>query len=94
MRSSGESAVDGSCFLRLEMNVSLGSLSLPGHPAGWQSIFPPLVGALVRQLLWLFLLLLKDFAFLGFSMVFDRILTGFPLFWVCFSLFFAAPTVD
>ncbi|CAK9082964.1 unnamed protein product [Durusdinium trenchii] len=39
-----ESAVDGSCFLRLELNASLGFLSVPGHPAGWQEVFPSLVG--------------------------------------------------
>ena len=36
--------MDGSCFLRLELNVSVGLLSLPGHPEGWQQVFPPLVG--------------------------------------------------
>eukprot|EP00913_Durusdinium_trenchii_P025507 g23942.t1 len=44
MNHGAESAVDGSCFLRLELNASLGFLSVPGHPAGWQEVFPSLVG--------------------------------------------------
>jgi len=39
-----EMTVDGSCFLRVELNVTLGFLRLPGHPDGWQAVFPPLMG--------------------------------------------------
>lgn len=42
--------MDGSCFLRLELNASLGFLSVPGHPAGWQEVFPSLVGGLAGNM--------------------------------------------
>lgn len=39
-----ETVVDGSCYLKLTLNVSLGLLSLPGHPDGWQASFPAMMG--------------------------------------------------
>jgi len=39
-----EMAVDGSCYLRLELNVTDGQLSIPGHPDGWQEVFPGMMG--------------------------------------------------
>ena len=37
--------MDGSCFLKLDLNVSLGFLQLPGHPDGWQAVVPSLMGS-------------------------------------------------
>lgn len=42
--SDCEQIVDGSCFLKLDLNVSLGFLQLPGHPDGWQAVVPSLIG--------------------------------------------------
>ncbi|CAE7277194.1 unnamed protein product [Symbiodinium pilosum] len=39
-----EMAVDGSCYLKLELNVTAGQLSVPGHPSGWQEVFPSMMG--------------------------------------------------
>ena len=53
--------VDGSCYLKLTLNVSLGLLSLPGHPdTGLNHVEPPEFGGNVSKAGW------KILHFIGF----------------------------